>query len=377
MTRQDIAVPDDVPRYGSLDHWRGVAALSVMFFHSFGAIRGAGLPVHGSIAWLKWLADFGWFGVHLFFVISGFCIAANVCRLAKGGLGPWDFFRDRLLRIYPTYWAVCGVTLVVAMATMPLNHTSFAHNLPSGGLALLGNILLIEPYLKAPAFILVSWSLVFEIRFYLLVTLGFVLFRAGVGLPWLLVAAVALAVAGLCNLDHGVLFVLGFWPEFLCGGLVFLALAWKRAGWKLPAMILSLPVIFLVLGCFSLPTAERVGEMIGAGVFALLLFALHPLDATICGLRWLRWLSWVSGISYSLYLIHVPLEGRVVNLGLRWIASDSPAQIILEITGWLVALAGAWLFYEFCEAPLERWRHSQRRKTVSLKQQPVVAARKI
>jgi peptidoglycan/LPS O-acetylase OafA/YrhL len=70
-------------RYASLDHWRGVAALGVMVFHSFGAVRIAGQSVHPSIQWLKWLSDFGWFGVHLFFVISGYCIAANVCRMAQ------------------------------------------------------------------------------------------------------------------------------------------------------------------------------------------------------------------------------------------------------------------------------------------------------
>ena len=53
-------------RYGSLDLWRGVAALGVLGYHGF-----HGMTVHPIIQWLAWLCSFGWFGVHLFFVISG------------------------------------------------------------------------------------------------------------------------------------------------------------------------------------------------------------------------------------------------------------------------------------------------------------------
>ena len=92
-------------RYKSLDHWRGAAALAVLLFHGFGSVRGTGLPVHSSIAWLKFISDCGGFGVDLFFVISGYCIAANVWLAAKEGSGPWSFLRDRLFCIFPVYWA--------------------------------------------------------------------------------------------------------------------------------------------------------------------------------------------------------------------------------------------------------------------------------
>ena len=59
-------------RYLILDRWRGIATLAVVAFHSFGAARSTGQVVHPCIRWLKWLSGFGGFGVHLFFVISGY-----------------------------------------------------------------------------------------------------------------------------------------------------------------------------------------------------------------------------------------------------------------------------------------------------------------
>ena len=359
--RPDPKTNDSVLRYRLLDHWRGVAALSVMVFHSFGAVRIAGQSVHPSIQWLKCLSDFGWFGVHLFFVISGYCIAANVCRLAEHPLGPWDFLRDRLLRIYPTYWGACLFALALALVSIPFNHTTPAHNLPAGPVAAISNIFLIEPYVGTSTFLLVSWSLVYELGFYVLVAIGFGLVRAGINFGWLLAAAIALSFFGLFGPWQGALYVLNLWPEFLAGGIVFLTLWFKARHIATSRLLLLVPVVFAAVGIFTLPDGQRVGQMIGASVFALLLYCMHPLDDLISRWRPLGWLAWVGTFSYSLYLVHVPL-GRVINLGTRFIPQDSVWFIFLVVTYWGVAITGSWMFYRLCEAPLERWRHHLRGK---------------
>jgi peptidoglycan/LPS O-acetylase OafA/YrhL len=455
-------------RYRSLDHWRGVAALAVVLFHGFGAVRLGGQTVHPSIQWLKWLSDFGWFGVHLFFVISGYCIAANVCRLVQHRLGPWDFLRDRLLRIYPTYWGACLFALIVALGSLPFNHTSLAHNLPSGPLAAVSNLLLVEPYVGVDPFLLVSWSLVYELGFYVLVALGFGLVRAGMGFSWALVAAVALGVLALFGPWKGALYVLNLWPEFLSGGIVFVALWLNARGVaqlpppvslpvvaqppspvsvpvvtqppsavsapQLPSpahsrstpgrqsellqaepiahfpgapitesadgsdgalgsspsscsvgapvsgtagvetlsgtprikaqrsarLLLLVPIAFAVIGLLAHSNANWLGSGVGAALFALALYGLHPLDRWIAGWRPLAWLAWVGTFSYSLYLVHVSF-GRVLNLGTRVIPADSVWFIFLVVGYWIVAIAGAWVFYQLCEAPLERWRQRLKR----------------
>lgn len=353
------SLPASSLKYVTLEHWRGVAALSVLFFHSFGNVRLAGLAVHPSISWLKWLSDFGWFGVHLFFVISGYCIAANIWRLAQKEAGPWNFLRDRLLRIYPCYWAACLFALVLALGSLPFNHTLLAHNLPAGPVAAVANILLLEPYVGVSSFLLVSWSLVYELGFYFILAAGFGLYRMGVRPVWLLLAAISLGFLGLWGPWRGALYVLNFWPEFLTGGIVFLALYFKTRRVSAGRLLLLVPLAFLVAGKFALPSGEHFEQMVGAALFGWVLYALHPFDVRISQWRALAWLGWVGTFSYSLYLVHVPL-GRVINLGTRWVPPGSPWFVCLVVVDWLVAIAGGWTFYRLCEQPLEAWRHQMR-----------------
>ncbi|NQT13101.1 MAG: acyltransferase, partial [Planctomycetes bacterium] len=286
------------PRYVTLDHWRGVAALAVMVFHGFGAIRGAALEAHFTVAWLQKASGFGWFGVHLFFVISGYCIAANTCRLTASGHGARSFFKDRLLRVYPVYWAACILAVMVGLAALPFNRGSLAGTVPGSVRALLGNVFLLEPYLRVDPLLLVSWSLVFEVGFYLLVAIGIALRQLGASLWLLFGAAFILGVVGLAGVHPGPLYVLKFWPEFLCGCSVFLAL-WMRGRYRLWSVFVAVPPLFALLAFLGLEDQHRVVQMGGAALFAIVLWALHPFDRQLAEWRILRWLANVGVISYS------------------------------------------------------------------------------
>ncbi len=72
-------------RMPGLDLLRAIAVVWTMLFHSF-LVGGLGED------W-SWLSRYGWMGVDLFFVLSGFLIGAQVLRpLAAGGRFP---FRPR------------------------------------------------------------------------------------------------------------------------------------------------------------------------------------------------------------------------------------------------------------------------------------------
>jgi peptidoglycan/LPS O-acetylase OafA/YrhL len=87
-------------RLPGLDLLRSIAIVWVMLFHSC-IIGGLGPD------W-SWLSRYGWMGVDLFFVLSGFLIGTQVLSpLSRGQpLSLGDFYLRRAFRILPAYWVV-------------------------------------------------------------------------------------------------------------------------------------------------------------------------------------------------------------------------------------------------------------------------------
>lgn len=93
--------------YG-LDHLRALAILLVFFFHYQ-------LPYFGHPAWLGDVAAFGWTGVDLFFVLSGFLISSHLFAAMDLGrsVSFSHFFVKRFFRIIPIYVVVVAIYFLV------------------------------------------------------------------------------------------------------------------------------------------------------------------------------------------------------------------------------------------------------------------------
>jgi peptidoglycan/LPS O-acetylase OafA/YrhL len=146
MLDQDMVKPPGYV-YG-IDLIRFVAALSVVGFHFAYLNDVADFRSVWPITW------FGWIGVEVFFVISGFVIANSA-----NGKSPMRFLKDRALRLYPAVWCCATLTLIVMGA---ISDRSFVELLPSylRSLALLP---------KGPWIDDVYWTLAVEIGFYALI----------------------------------------------------------------------------------------------------------------------------------------------------------------------------------------------------------------
>lgn len=185
--RQPEPVPEPAPhprrdRLVGLDALRGVAATSVMVFHlttefhrNFTAFDAA--PV-------EW--PYGYFGVQLFFLISGFVILMSV----DGAGRPADFVVSRFARLYPTYAA--GVLL-----TLTARHFCLISTAP-GGAALvswaLWNLTMVQGLFGISAADPVYWTLQVELIFYLVVLVLLALRATRWAVP-VMTAFVAAAVA--------------------------------------------------------------------------------------------------------------------------------------------------------------------------------------
>lgn len=92
-------------RHHGLDTLRAIAISLVFLFHRAGNMPSA----------LQRIAHFGWMGVDLFFVLSGYLIGTQLLRPYAAGSRPlWrDFYRRRLYRVLPAYLAVLLLYLLV------------------------------------------------------------------------------------------------------------------------------------------------------------------------------------------------------------------------------------------------------------------------
>jgi len=161
---QGVATPHPFlrPKMPELDSLRGIACLVVLIFHGFGNHYSAdGLRTIPRV--FVQATGYGWTGVNLFFVLSGFLITGILLDSREERGYYKRFYIRRALRILPVYFGVIALLIGLSMGGM-INH-------PAGwsfiGLSLvyLANV---TNLLGVPLQYRVLWSLAVEEHFYLL-----------------------------------------------------------------------------------------------------------------------------------------------------------------------------------------------------------------
>jgi peptidoglycan/LPS O-acetylase OafA/YrhL len=168
-----------------LDVLRGVAALMVVFQH------GAEIVSRSYLRWSVAVFRPGEFGVVLFFIVSGFIIPASMERYQSLR----KFWIGRVFRLFPLYWVVV-VTAVAIHALLnryPLTPAYLAAPRRNGLL----NLTMLQDFLHVDAVIGASWSLSYELVFYLLVSILFVAGANRASVPASVVATSSIVLIGL------------------------------------------------------------------------------------------------------------------------------------------------------------------------------------
>ena len=319
-------------RHECVEVLRGIACLSVMWFHltGFHATNGNALFPQGNL--LEAAGAYGYLGVQLFFVISGFVIPYSLSRrgyrVNRDGLG---FLFRRVVRIEPAYIAslVLVVVLQVASALTPASHAAMPGKDLAGSLIL--HFAYLAPWFYVPWLSPVYWSLAIEFQYYIAM-----LFFA----PFLLSTRRALVysfmlvtlILPLIVHDERTLF-----PYLPLFGLGFVRyLAFRRL---LTFAELSLLTVIILGLCWF--TLDRPETFVAAFAFAFLFLPLT---------RPVPLLSFLGTISYSLYLVHVPIQIRIINLATRL-----PTTTLIQYTAFLFATAlsilVAYWFWRLVEKP--------------------------
>lgn len=351
------------PRYHALDHFRGLLCAFVVLEHAGVALwEGATATSAGVEGFVRhWLlAPLHWnIGTPLFFVISGYCIAASVDSTRRKGVSPWAFLGRRLWRIFPPYWCALLVFVVVVAALDALGLSSLrkhGYGLEFASLGelsarnWLGNALLIEtwrPHVisgEAIIFTRIAWSLCFQEQFYL-VCFAILLFapRRLYG-AWLAVtlASIFLMVAAWdAGANHRISgFFPRLWHEFAIGLGVYWMLNCTTNRRARTLVILGILTLFVV------GFAAGLRSTLAASVFGLAMIVVRRWDLRVHAANWLEPLRACGRRSFSIYLIHLP----VCTVGAGWLTqiglTDFWTRLFIVVPAISAAsLAAGWLFH--------------------------------
>lgn len=363
------------PRYESLDVWRGIACLAVIAFH---ATLDAPVSGPGASSALVALFRWGWLGVPMFFVISGYCIAASLDSERRRGSSASAFLARRFWRIYPPYWVLLLIAAVVVAAVEGGPRPGFfsagdhpiaaPQSLTAG--QWLGAITLSETWRHHVAggpmrhLLGHSWSLCYEIQFY---TLAAVIFWAT---PRRLFATMGILTIAVVLGRHAVWQVAptncldgfafdGTWLTFAAGVLVYYQAAGKS---RMVTIATRLLLAAGMLYALRQPAAPETSLLVAFG-FALLLSMLQPVDRQVAAAPLLRPLSACGKMGYSLYLVHWPIV-KALSQALR-LAGVTDAAATLAITLPLsvaASVAAAALFHRFVEKRFNNAFRGRRRE---------------
>ncbi|WP_106124679.1 acyltransferase family protein [Pseudosporangium ferrugineum] len=343
--RRPAGTPAPRTRIAVLDGLRLVAALMVVAYHFIAYDRGTVLPwgagAERVFPWLSLPASYGWLGVQLFFLISGFVIC-----LSAWGRTPGEFLRSRVIRLYPAYWAAALLTFAV-LSLWPVVRE------PVGVSDLLVNLTMLQEPLGVRPVDAVYWTLWVEARFYLLFAI--VVWRGLTprsatlfGYGWLVAAAVA-TQADVPALD--VIVMPRHAPYFVAGIALFLV---HRGGGHVTLWALCGAAFLMaqhdVAGQVVHVSRDVLGRPLPVAPALLLLAAIFAIMALVATgradrIRW-RWLTVAGTLTYPLYLVH-EYAGWTLIAALH---PHLPRYATLAIVV-AVVTAAAWLLHRYVERP--------------------------
>ena len=361
-------------RLRSIDALRGMAALGVVFYHA--VEQGQKVVPNNLLRYpvklIQFGSSFGYIGVFLFFVISGFCIhlpwARTRANNQTSNIAFGAFWKRRIRRLYPPYLIALFLFLFVTATAigLPLTrslvydvvmHVLMLHNLDSKTCYSISGVfwtLAIEEQLYLAYFLLLflrrRWGWGRTLVVCLVVRAGWRLFshlvwvKTGVGIPvpeaaashwftWALGAIGVEAWLGLVKLPN--------WTRNLKLATVLIFAA-SAISYLLP----SIPKTTI----WYEPSSFLMHPLWGLGFFIIVNRAVLAEDGWIRELRLPLVISVFATLgvfSYSLYLTH---ELTVME-SWRWLQLALGPMLNVFILVIPATILFAWVFFWFCERP--------------------------
>lgn len=325
-----------------IDGWRAIAALGVLYTHTWAALN---FPKGGlfGIDIFKMLNILGQ-GVHLFFVISGFCfywVMNNKRQFSfKNAV---DFWKKRWKRIAPAFYVAAAFVLFI-------NFNQFKIHFPLNYLA---NLLFVQPYIEGAEISGIYWSLSVEWIFYLVLPFIFYLTKFYSELKLFCALLISCCLFNLLHYSHflmpnskiwyyGFLANYGHFAWGLLLGYAHKQQLIRQIPYPKCLFIGGLLIAYVGKWLFTAPTLQAVGQ------YASVLASIAPFIMTF-GFAWMIYVSlnaegigriignplfsWLGRISYSFYLWHAVVLDFVLLIGRNyWKSTPSHLVYVFLIT---------------------------------------------
>lgn len=330
----------DRPRLLILDLVRLMAAVAVLLFH-YTARNHAhwGAPPRETFGFVSQFTAYGFLGVQLFFIISGFVIF-----LSAEGRSVGQFVAGRVSRLFPAYWVAVTLTAGLLLAgvlqfTRPVSVSMY-----------LTNLTMVQRAFGVRDIDGVYWTLWVELVFYVLIAL--LLSRRGLGEPqvyafaflWPLVGAIALRT----HTDFVAQLLVPKYAPLFAGGMILYLIhsrGHSLVRWLLLGFNIALAVQQTVKyeipkfsGLSGVPLSSTAGAAIVVALFAgVAIMTLTPLRD-----RGAAWMARAGALTYPLYLVHQYWGWWII-----WLVNP--------ILGKWIALAAATLVSLLLAVAIERW----------------------
>ncbi|HEX4065514.1 MAG TPA: acyltransferase [Acidobacteriaceae bacterium] len=320
-----------------LDGLRALAVVLVIFHHIHLRWPTAFSSVSG-------LAQDGWVGVDIFFVLSGFLITSILLTSDRSLRSLRDFYIKRAARIWPLYYFLLLLVCVDAYHV----HQSYPWR-PS--LVLIQNFLPAFPNLGFNQ----TWSLCIEEQFYFFWPL-LVLFAPRKWLQWIIGAVLLVSpVLREIAIHQGVI------PKLLYTATPYrldaiamgsaIALAYQRISrqrigqlgrWVFPPALVATVVLFYLHRSEFWPRSAVAYSLLAVTAGALLCMVLSPNSRFLGAVLRMRGLRWLGSISYGLYLLHPLVFGLASKLRLP----SAWEEMALSLCVSVLAAALSWHLVE-------------------------------
>ncbi len=305
-------------RFTTVDALRGFASFAVCWYHLTEPFpRGGFLHHSGKI---------GWFGVEIFFVISGFVIpwamSRSDYRLSDFRVFVWK----RIVRLDPPY--IASILLILAMGGFFALRGGIAYSVSIPRLA--AHLAYANVIVDLPWFNPVYWTLAVEFQYYLLIGLAY---------PWLKrvsawsVLATALIVCLVAIALPHRRYVFHHLPLFYMGVIAFYVRSGRLRASKAVPVLVGFAVV-------SVGIVDHLQTYVGLATALLIMFA---------NVSW-RPLLYLGTISYSLYLLHYPVSNLSFAVTRRFLPRVPGLFVAL-----LACIVAAHLFHRLVEHPAQRW----------------------